>query len=182
MQKGSKHTAKTRNIMSKARTGKYCGKNHPLWKGRIMRSGYWYIHIPNHPNSGKQGYVAEHRLVMEKVIGRPLVAREVVHHINHIKTDNRIENLKLFSSRGQHTLAEHPDAFKSAGIANRGKRRSVATEFKKNQTPWNKGKIFSVEKKCIWAECERSANYRDGGKRGYCSKHIQSIRRGNITL
>ena len=37
----------------------------------------------------------KHILVMERKIGRPLLQNEVVHHINHIRNDNRIENLLL---------------------------------------------------------------------------------------
>ena len=41
---------------------------HPRWNGgKIKRTGYWYINQPEHPFSGKQGYIAEHRLVMEKL-------------------------------------------------------------------------------------------------------------------
>lgn len=76
---------------------------------KIKRTGYWYIHRPDHPLAGKQGYIAEHRLVMEAHIKRFLQRGEVVHHINHIKTDNRIENLELFSSPGQHTKYAHPE-------------------------------------------------------------------------
>lgn len=84
------------------------GKNHPMWKGGryISTAGYIYVLKPNHPYRDKMGYVRGHRLIMEKVIGRYLYTWEVVHHINKIKDDNRIENLKLFSNNGKH-IKEH---------------------------------------------------------------------------
>lgn len=60
--------------------------------------GYVRIYCPMHPKANTRGYVYEHRVIMESVIGRYLIGDEVVHHINGIRWDNRIENLKIMSS------------------------------------------------------------------------------------
>lgn len=80
------------------------GEHNPHWKGgrRIDDDGYIGLLMPKHPNCSKQGYVLEHRFVMEKKIGRYLKPKEAVHHINEIKNDNRIENLILFANNGEH--------------------------------------------------------------------------------
>ena len=108
--------------------------------GKIKRNGYWYILRKNHPNSGKQGYIAEHRLVIERHLGRFLGQNEVVHHKNGIITDNRLKNLELFSSPGQHTKSAHSDLFEEHSKKFKGCHFSKRTEFKKGTTPWNKGR------------------------------------------
>lgn len=80
------------------------GSRHPQWKGprKIDNDGYVYIYIPTHPFCNRKKQVFEHRLVMEKYLGRYLNRKEVVHHINDIKDDNRIENLQLFKDNEEH--------------------------------------------------------------------------------
>jgi hypothetical protein len=78
--------------------------------------GYKRIRVKSHPYKDKQGYVCEHRLVVEANIGRYLLLEESVHHINRIKIDNRIENLEILSPtehRRKHNLEDNPFKGKS---------------------------------------------------------------------
>ena len=67
-----------------------------------QKDGYIYIYLPEHPNAQKGGYIRFHRLVLEEHLGRYLKRGERTHHINRIKNDNQIENLKLFPNESEH--------------------------------------------------------------------------------
>ena len=64
--------------------------------------GYLYRYRPEHPFAEKKGYVLEHRLIMEKHLGRYLTPKEVVHHKNGNTSDNSIGNLEVFNGNGDH--------------------------------------------------------------------------------
>jgi hypothetical protein len=96
-------TPRRRARFAAARRGLFAGERNPNWRGGIKGvNGYRAVWTPDHPNAGKDGYVYEHRLVMEAHIGRYLTEEEVVHHRNRCKTDNAIENLQLCANQAEH--------------------------------------------------------------------------------
>lgn len=76
-------------------------------KKRIKKGDYVYVLVPEHPKSTKNGYVLEHRIVVENHLGRMLEPSEMVHHRNHDKKDNRIENLELMT-QSEHAKLHAP--------------------------------------------------------------------------
>ena len=81
-------------------------------KGWVWTLGYKKVYIPVHPFSDAKGYVFEHRLIMEEYLKCHLDPRELlVHHINGIRDDNRLENLEVLT-RGEHTMKHSTGRFK----------------------------------------------------------------------
>ena len=80
---------------SRTRSGKH--RMREIGETKISEAGYIQVYRPDHPHAPKNGWVMQHRLVMEESLGRYLDPREVVHHLNHNKEDNRRENLQLLT-------------------------------------------------------------------------------------
>lgn len=81
--------------------------NRPTIGYKLRCDGYVLVAAKEHP-AARGGYVLEHRLVMEKHLGRYLSADELVHHINGKRDDNRIENLSVMS-RPEHMRAHYTE-------------------------------------------------------------------------
>jgi hypothetical protein len=97
-----------RENISRSAKGRCAGSKNYFWKGgRKINNGYIKIHKPDHPHCDSDGYIYEHRLVMEQKLGRYLLPTERPHHINGNRKDNRPGNLELFSGNGRHMLAAH---------------------------------------------------------------------------
>lgn len=109
----------------------------PQGKPLQTKQGYILVCCPEHPNANKgrkKAYLLEHRLVMSNYLKRALKSDECVHHINGDKSDNRIENLKIYSNsdhmrhHGKNMDALHKRAFKEGGYRYSQTRRKERTQ------------------------------------------------------
>ena len=89
---------KTRKFCSSSCSAKSLIKSlppekQPAWKGGRIVGSHGYVMVRTSNKPGALAYELEHRLIMERKLGRKLREYENVHHINGVKTDNREENL-----------------------------------------------------------------------------------------
>lgn len=106
-------------------------ENNPRWKGgvKIHPHGYRLIASPNHPYKDKQGYVREHRLVIEAIMGRFLIPGEEVHHLDGDKKNNDPKNLVFFATKREHLVTCHS----GNGLNTRFKKGQPATNPKNGE-------------------------------------------------
>lgn len=97
VRKGTHLSEKTKEKLRIAKKGHFLKKSEFGGHKKQRADGYISVYCPDNPRATKDGYMMEHILVMEKHIGRHLKDDEIVHHKNHIRNDNRIENLQLMT-------------------------------------------------------------------------------------
>ena len=99
------------------------GDLNTAWVGgrSIDLDGYALVTAPDdHPGARSIGRMLEHRLVAEKLVGRPLHPEEVVDHIDGLHLHNDPSNLRVFSSNAEHlkaTLSERRPEWSEHGFA-----------------------------------------------------------------
>jgi len=128
-----------RDKQSKKMTGKNKGEDSIHWKGKRTGRDGTLIYLPHHPFS-VEGYILEHRLLMEQHLGHLILPCQFVLHKNKIKDDNRIENLELIP---RNKLAEK---FSKGSIRSKETREKISKRTK-GRIPWNKKiKLENIDK------------------------------------
>lgn len=122
----------------KLRDFKPCG--HPR-KERRVHDGYILVRAPKgHPTARVDGSILEHRLMMEKRLGRHLHEWEIVHHKNGNRSDNSLENLELLDGRARKGVGHPP------GHAVEEKELAVQLEHLRINNPEAYNRLVSTRK------------------------------------
>lgn len=129
-----------------AGTGRFCsrtcagvwrrGENHPRYVGReIDADGYVLVHRPDHPMSNHRGYIREHRLAAEQLVGRMLEPQEVVHHIDGNPSNNDPANLRVYPDNAAH-MRDHGDYRQRDALGRFVRKSDVMVEEQRFGSGW----------------------------------------------
>jgi len=103
------------------------GENNPSWKGGSYiepEKGYRMFRLPNHHRARANGYVLEHIVVVETILGRRLKPTEEVHHKDRDRANNSPDNLQVYDSHLEHWTVEHLSAVHAARDAAASRKRA----------------------------------------------------------
>ena len=103
---GRRQKPEHKAAIKKAMQGKNQREDNPNWKGGESldkKNGRWFVPAYHHPHARANGYYLRSRYNVEQAIGRYLDPREVVHHLDFDKTNDDLNNLYIFPSRGKHS-------------------------------------------------------------------------------
>lgn len=103
----------SRAKLSEAKKCRYNGLNG-YGHTKLHPRGYVRAYAPEHPRAARDGYVMLHTIIAERAMGRYLYADECVHHINHDRQDNRIENLAVMKKHDH--MSMHMRDRRKAGV------------------------------------------------------------------
>lgn len=82
-------------------------KIKPDEEKKFTANGYNYVFKPSHHRAKQNGYVQEHTIIAEKMIGRKLKSNELAHHKNKIRNDNDEKNLQVMTKK-EHNKHHNP--------------------------------------------------------------------------
>lgn len=120
----------------------------------VSKGQYNYAIVPEHPNATKNGYVLEHRVVVENALGIVLPRSTLIHHKDENKKNNHIDNLEPLSAKEHRYRHTNGITLISCVCKNCGK------EFKRSTSNVHGGGTF----------CSRSCNGKFQRKGNWKSK------------